>query len=367
VGTGASQCRDSGLAPQRKIASLFCRDGAPRNDDVCGWAHGRSFSRRVSRPSLAGRSPSKPRGRRECRALASPMAACNKARGSHHRFSRTSRHSPRNGFTAYSALSPVLRAFWPPLPARRSKRHSKRDTSVGVSGPRGLTVRHSVSRLRASAPDTATAIAPRLHVRDDRETPLFDEAGWQEKITISEKTKVKYFCAEGWTRVIGLKVFAKFIFRRTRIRAAQGRRDGSERRKSDNRYRPSRPSGGQADSFVGEADIFAASPLISSLPWRRPLRRHDRASPARRSLGAASNYGESLCEPTRPATRRDIRSVGISTFTTADHRIHALTVAPRIKPASIFLRSARRPNPAEALLVDAEFLFRQPGPVQLFS
>src|SRR6202035_4659678 len=27
------------------------------------------------------------------------------------------RHSPRNGFTAYIALSPVLRAFWPPSPA----------------------------------------------------------------------------------------------------------------------------------------------------------------------------------------------------------------------------------------------------------
>src|SRR6202035_5823430 len=27
------------------------------------------------------------------------------------------RHSPRNGFTDYGALSPVLRAFWPPSPA----------------------------------------------------------------------------------------------------------------------------------------------------------------------------------------------------------------------------------------------------------
>src|SRR6202035_1658484 len=27
------------------------------------------------------------------------------------------RHSPRSGFTDYGALSPVLRAFWPPSPA----------------------------------------------------------------------------------------------------------------------------------------------------------------------------------------------------------------------------------------------------------
>jgi hypothetical protein len=26
------------------------------------------------------------------------------------------RHSPRDGFTAYFAFSPVRRAFWPPLP-----------------------------------------------------------------------------------------------------------------------------------------------------------------------------------------------------------------------------------------------------------
>src|ERR1700729_3236826 len=30
------------------------------------------------------------------------------------------RHSPRNGFNGYSVLSPVLRAFWPPSPARLS-------------------------------------------------------------------------------------------------------------------------------------------------------------------------------------------------------------------------------------------------------
>ena len=39
------------------------------------------------------------------------------------------------------------------------------------------------------------------------------------------------------------------------------------------------------------------------------------------------------------------RSVGISTFTTDDDHIRALTTAPRIKPTSIFRRSARRPNP----------------------
>jgi hypothetical protein len=52
-----------------------------------------------------------------------------------------SRHSPRDGSTAYIAISPVLRAFWPPSPARRAKRRRKLDISVGMPGPRDLTVR----------------------------------------------------------------------------------------------------------------------------------------------------------------------------------------------------------------------------------
>jgi hypothetical protein len=39
-----------------------------------------------------------------------------------------------------------------------------------------------------------------------------------------------------------------------------------------------------------------------------------------------------------------------------------LTEAPRIKPTSTRCHSAWQPNPAEAPLIDAEILFRQPGP-----
>src|ERR1700736_3074961 len=64
-----------------------------------------------------------------------------------------------------------------------------------------------------------------------------------------------------------------------------------------------------------------------------------------RGFGKASNTRRSICEPTKPSVRREARLVDISTFTTGDDRIRALTTAPRIKPTSIFLRSARRPNP----------------------
>src|SRR5258708_10317940 len=64
-----------------------------------------------------------------------------------------------------------------------------------------------------------------------------------------------------------------------------------------------------------------------------------------RGFGKASNRGRSICEPTKPSVRREARLVDISTFTTGDDGIRALTTAPPIKPTSIFLRSARRPNP----------------------
>jgi hypothetical protein len=44
--------------------------------------------------------------------------AAKKAGGSHHRFSRDNRHSPRNGFNGCFAFSPVRRAFWPPSSAQ---------------------------------------------------------------------------------------------------------------------------------------------------------------------------------------------------------------------------------------------------------
>src|SRR5262245_16398189 len=64
------------------------------------------------------------------------------------------------------------------------------------------------------------------------------------------------------------------------------------------------------------------------------------------------------------STRRELRSAATSTSTTAIGLIRALTDARPIKPTSTRCLSARRPNPAEAPLIDAEILFRQPQPPQ---
>src|SRR5262249_19060888 len=64
------------------------------------------------------------------------------------------------------------------------------------------------------------------------------------------------------------------------------------------------------------------------------------------------------------STRRELRSAATSTSTTAIGLIRALTDARPIKPTSTRCLSARRPNPAESPLIDAEILFRQPQPPQ---
>ena len=64
--------------------------------------------------------------------------------------------------------------------------------------------------------------------------------------------------------------------------------------------------------------------------------------------GAASNMRRSICEPTKPSARRELRLAGISTSTTADVHIRVLTAAPRIKPTSTRCHSAWQPKPGRA-------------------
>src|SRR6202022_1964307 len=60
--------------------------------------------------------------------------------------------------------------------------------------------------------------------------------------------------------------------------------------------------------------------------------------------GAASSTRRCICGPTQASERREIRSAGISNFTTAEDRIRALTATHRIKPTSPRCLSAGQPN-----------------------
>src|SRR5258708_27297647 len=58
------------------------------------------------------------------------------------------------------------------------------------------------------------ATAPRLHVRDDRETPLCARRDARRMRLILADRKAEYFSHEIWTVVIGLKARLKLVFRR---------------------------------------------------------------------------------------------------------------------------------------------------------
>jgi hypothetical protein len=57
-----------------------------------------------------------------------------------------------------------------------------------------------------------SATATRLHVRDDRETPLCTRRDARQMQLICGEGKVGYFLREGWTRRIGLMRFEKSAF-----------------------------------------------------------------------------------------------------------------------------------------------------------
>ena len=114
------------------VASAFARRRAsadrsvPRNDvvtfriQISNSRCASAFSRRHVARVLQERCPSKRRGSRECRMRAAPAVSCAKcAKESAHEHTGSAeaiRHSLRNGFTAYFALSPENRALLSPSP-----------------------------------------------------------------------------------------------------------------------------------------------------------------------------------------------------------------------------------------------------------
>jgi hypothetical protein len=140
----------------------------------CQTASGQAFafSRRESPELCVDGHPLKTRGRRESRVRAAPAVSCacastKKAHTSIQVQRETLRPSLRNGFTAYSALSPVNGLSCHRRPAE-SFAFRGLDASIAASGPHGFAVR---ACLRSSAASRASTTSHRAF-RDDREPPL---------------------------------------------------------------------------------------------------------------------------------------------------------------------------------------------------
>src|SRR5450631_4011286 len=116
----------------------------------------------------------------------------NSVRCAHERTGHTgiTRHSPRNGFTAYTC--PPRRPGFFATVARVPYREL--DTSVGVSGPHDFAVRFKRFRQRRYPRPPH----PRPTLMTLRNAPLSGRDGESYSlICISEKQK--YFCQRGWT------------------------------------------------------------------------------------------------------------------------------------------------------------------------
>jgi hypothetical protein len=129
------------------------------------------------RPRFGGNScPSEDGGRRECRMLAAPVALrakkaaplCTQATTGQ----PTQPASPAQWFTAYTR-SPRCAGLSGHRPLKLLS--SRVDPSIGGSGQRDFAVRIQRARL----PRQMRPSHPAANVRDDREAPLVDGAGWR--------------------------------------------------------------------------------------------------------------------------------------------------------------------------------------------
>jgi hypothetical protein len=120
------------------------------------------------------------------------------AGGRYHRFSQDIPAFPAQWLYGLLRVLPGAPGFLATV-TRDAKHHHERNTSVGVSGPRDLTVRIALFVGARPSPhcsiDTPTASPP--NVRDDRETPLLIGHGTAQLYTQFLKKRNRNILAGG--------------------------------------------------------------------------------------------------------------------------------------------------------------------------
>jgi hypothetical protein len=116
--------------------------------------------------------------------------ATKNAGGSHHRFSRINRHSPRDGLRLIRAL-PGVPGFLATIAGGSSSA-----SLIPASGNQDHAISPSAWAASSTAPIRPSHPAP--NVRDDREAPLWIERRMARKIgLIRISVKAKYFLRRG--------------------------------------------------------------------------------------------------------------------------------------------------------------------------
>jgi hypothetical protein len=153
---------------------------------------------------------------------------------SHHRYTAINRHSPRDGFNAYSVLSPVTGLF-----CHRHRRIYSRqlDASVGASGPHGFVVRNNAARLASpSRPSHPASTSVTIAIRPSCEDGMAGVVN-----LICPTAKAKYFWLGDWTTQITLNRLSKLQFWRTRFPTLGSRRGQRRDRAVPTVYRQPHP------------------------------------------------------------------------------------------------------------------------------
>ena len=186
-------------------------------------------SRGGCRPGLASRvHPPEIRGRGEHRVLAAPAGLACKRKCTL-RTQATTGQPEQPAFPArwsygLYVVSSARRAVWPPSPCAR---HARLDLSVGRSGPHDFAVRPDAFVGAQARCTSRRPPHPASHVRDDRDTPLLEEAGRVERTTNLRKTEEVYFARSRLTSSEKWKCFARRAIRfagwvSQRVRAKRG-------------------------------------------------------------------------------------------------------------------------------------------------
>ena len=149
-----------------------------------GISHTPPLSRDVKTPEFCQQQPpSRTEGAGNAGCALHPQSRVQKVkstRGSHHRFTGTARHSPRNGFNGFLRDLPGDRALLSPssceygwsAPGRADFASAKLDASVEASGPHDFAVRISAVRQQHQprpphpAPTSVTCARPSRVGRD---------------------------------------------------------------------------------------------------------------------------------------------------------------------------------------------------------
>src|SRR6266404_1537888 len=159
-----------------------------------------AFSRRDPPEVCKNHPPKENRGRRECRVPNAPAASRaneKSTRDSHHRFTGTTRHSPRNGFTAYFALSSVTTLF-DTVAGASYRRLDANDWGVGTTRLGRPRQHHSSRALPASTASRPAFVTIAIRPSCRNETVRISELIWV-------KGKQKYFCKRGLTRFLKIR------------------------------------------------------------------------------------------------------------------------------------------------------------------